>query len=158
MLLIQGTIRENSLASKVFDYVKSICGSKIKASLTLEKFNTIPTTYLSGTDELYLFGHKAVILILSSYYVMPPALFLNWLNQLNQKQLIDIFADKTVFIISTQGEGNLNEVPVNIIRTLLIKMFDFNDIEAKICIKHAMVNKDNLNDGRIDRLIEKYIC
>ena len=158
MLLINGTSRHNSLASKVVDYLKRNYSESIKEYLSLERFRVIPNEYLQGTGEYLGFGHKAVILILSSYYVMPPALFLNWINQLDQNQLIDLFADKTVFIISTQGEGNLNEVPVNVIRTLLVKILDFNNIEAKICIKHAMVNDTNIEDGRIEMLLKKYIC
>lgn len=156
MLIINGTIRKDSLASKVQAYVSDKFANKIKFALTLFDWNTVPEEYLKGTGESYLFGHNAVILILSSYYVMPPAIFLNWLNQLDQRELIELFADKTVFIISTQGEGNLNEVPVNVIRTLILKMLDFNNIEAKVCIKHCMVNESNLLDGRIDRLLEKY--
>jgi hypothetical protein len=156
MLIINGTIRNASTASKIQDYVLHKFRDKIKFVLNLFNWKSIPDEYLKGTGESYLFGHNAVVLILSSYYVMPPAAFLNWLNQLDSRELIELFADKTVFIISAQAEGNLNEVPVNIIRTLLLKVFDYNNIEAKICIKHCMVNEGNLNDGRIDMLLNKY--
>lgn len=158
MLIINGTIRKDSTASKIQDYVLHKFANKIKFVLNLFDWKSIPEEYLKGTGSNYLFDHKSVILILSSYYVMPPAAFLNWLNQLDVRELNELLADKTVFIISAQAEGNLNEVPVNIIRTLLLKVFDYNNIEARICIKHCMVNEGNINDGRIDRLLEKYIC
>ena len=158
MLIINGTRRKDSLSSKIVDYIMSKFSDKVKSVYTMKYNSFIPDTYLSGTDENLKYDHKSVVLVLASYYVMPPAAFLNWINRLSQTQLMDLFADKTVFIISAQGEGNLNEVPVNIIRTLLIKIFDYNNIEARICIKHCMVNSANIEDGRIDTLLSKYIC
>jgi len=151
MLIIQGTIRESSLASDVSNYLLQ---EFPKAELlTLENYKQITPQYLQGSPGLGVDWtlHDFYVFVISSYYNFPPPVFLNWLFQLSRQEVQDIFNGKKIFIVSVQGGQNLNELPVHNIRQLFQKIWDFNDIDSYACIKHAMLS--SVPDPRLLHLL-----
>ena len=62
--------------------------------------------------------------------------------ELSNEQIKTAFEDKKIFIVSVQSGENLNEIPVQNLRQLFQKIFDYNEINSRVCTKHAMVKSD----------------
>lgn len=157
MILFNATVRNNSLANETLDYLLAEYPEAVP--FELYEHTGISREYLSGDpdfDEFLWRDHNFMILISSSYYNFPPAVFLNWLCKLSREQVQVAFQGKKILLVSCQGGENLNELPVSNLRQLFQKVWDYNDVKGEVCVKHAMIN--HIPDPRLLHLIKFYRC
>ena len=140
--VINGSIRKGSQTNEICTAIQNV----IECSyFELNEFKEISTNYLEGDsriDKMNLQDLSTLVLVIPSYYVLPSPIFLNFINLMNERQIKEIFSEKTIYIVSVQDGDNLNEIHVDSIRRFFNKIFHFHKISTcKICTDFCMVNR-----------------
>lgn len=164
MIIINGTVRTQSLSKEVCilleDYIIRNYPEISPKIFELYQYRNIGSEYLNGDpwfNPEYWKDSEMIILVLGSYYTLPPPIFLNWLMLLSKEEMHCVFNGKQVFIVSCQDGQNLNEIPVQNARQLLQKVFHYNGIEGRVCTKFVMLKKEQIDDSRLFNCISEYL-